>query len=101
MPPTNIEASAWTRQITSSGVNHRSPGESQMTRARSAASSPATRLRSEEARVRRAEDTNGTASSAVGGRGSDGGLIPCSMTSRRRTRGSGAGYLMLTCARDC
>ena len=39
------------------GVNHRSPGESQMTLARSAASSPATRLRSEEARVRRAEDS--------------------------------------------
>ena len=67
MPPTNIEASAWTRQITSSGVNHRSPGDSQMTRARSAASSPATRLRSEEARVRRAVDTIGTASSAAAG----------------------------------
>ena len=69
MPPTNIEASAWTRQITSSGVNHRSPGESQMTLARSAASSPATRLRSEEARVRRAEDSNGAASSAAGAGG--------------------------------
>jgi hypothetical protein len=65
------------------------------------ASVVATRLRSDEARVRRAEDTNGTASSAAGGRGSEGGLIPCSMTSRGRTRGSGAGYVMLTCPLDC
>ena len=68
MPPTNIEASACTRQMTSSGLNHRSPGESQMTRARSAASSPATLLRSEEASVRRAVDSSGTASSAAAGR---------------------------------
>ena len=68
MPPTNIEASACTRQIESSGLNHRSPGESQMTRACSTASSPATLLRRDDASVRRAVDTNGTASSAAAGR---------------------------------
>ena len=48
MPPGNIAASACTRQIGSSGVNQRSPSAPQMARARSVASSPATRARSAE-----------------------------------------------------
>ena len=47
-----------------------------MTLARSTASSPATLLRSEEASVRRAEDSNGTASSAAADRERVGELIP-------------------------
>ena len=76
MPPTNIEASACTRQMTSSGLNHRSPGESQMTLACSTASSPATLLRREDASVRRAVDSSGTASSAAAGRERVGEVIP-------------------------
>ena len=78
MPPTNIEASACTRQIdVARGVNHRSPGVSQMTLACSAASSPATRLRREDGEGAAGGGQQRDGVERRGGRGGrDGGLIP-------------------------
>ena len=52
VPPGNIDASAFTRQIGSSEVNQRSPSAPQIRCARSGASSPATRERSARPRRR-------------------------------------------------
>src|SRR6476620_6701745 len=60
MPAGNIEASAWTRQIGSAGVNQRGPSAPQMRSALVRASSPATLERRAWASWRRAPLVTGS-----------------------------------------
>ena len=53
IPPTNIEVSAWIRQIASSAVNQRGPGVYQIRRWADSNSGPAIRIRTAPASVAR------------------------------------------------
>ena len=88
-PPTNIDASAWTRQMGVPGTNHRSPGASKSSAARSGALEPTTRERTWSANQSRIESLgicpswHGRVGTLPGG---DGGTSERRARSTRRCR---------------